>query len=36
LHGAVLKLGAPAQRLGLTVGQPEGHRHAIMVSPLIP
>jgi hypothetical protein len=32
----VLKLGATAQRLGLIVGKPESHRHATMVSPLIP
>jgi hypothetical protein len=32
----VLELGAPMQRLGLIVGKPESHRHASMVSRLIP
>jgi hypothetical protein len=36
LHRPVLKFGASAQRVGLVVGKPESHRHAIMVSRLIP
>jgi hypothetical protein len=28
LHGPMLEFGAAAQRFGLIVGKPEGHRHA--------
>ena len=36
LHGALLQLGPSPQHLSLGIRQPQSHRHANMVSVLIP